>query len=104
LLIVNSNELDPKTKEKEKRKRKKETTCCHRLLHNTITIEEGNNIVAITFFVTKPLKKVTIVIVAIFCNKTIEKGDGSCCLLLFLCDTTTEKGDTNLESSPSSLQ
>jgi hypothetical protein len=28
--------------------------CCHRLVHNTTTIEEGDDIVAIMFFVTKP--------------------------------------------------
>jgi hypothetical protein len=41
-------------------KRKKEiktTAYCHCLLHNTTTIEEGNDIAVITFLVAKPPKK-----------------------------------------------
>jgi hypothetical protein len=34
--------------------KKKEIACCHHLPHNTTTIEEGDNIVAITFSASKP--------------------------------------------------
>jgi hypothetical protein len=54
MLIVNSNELI----QKDQRKRKRKLPSCHRLLHNTTTIEEGDNIATVTFFVAKPLKKV----------------------------------------------
>jgi hypothetical protein len=43
----------------EKNKKKTMATCCHRLFHKTTTIDEGDNIVAITFFVAKPSKKLT---------------------------------------------
>jgi hypothetical protein len=31
--------------------------CYHRLLHSTTTIEKGDNIVAVTFFTSKPPKR-----------------------------------------------
>jgi len=52
LLIVNSNELNQKDK-----KKKKKNACCHCLFHTTTTIEEGNDIATVTFFVAKPLKR-----------------------------------------------
>jgi hypothetical protein len=59
-------------------------TCCHCLLHNntTTTIEEGDDIAAITFLATKLLEKATVVTVNFFCNKPIEEGDGSYRLLI----------------------
>jgi hypothetical protein len=79
------------------------TACCHHLLHNTTTIEEGDDIVAITFFATKPLKKAMVVTIVIFCNKAIEEGDGSFYLFILLYNTTTIEGNGNLVSSPSLL-
>jgi hypothetical protein len=38
-------------------------TCCPHILHNTTTIEEGDEITTITFFVEKPLKKAMTIIV-----------------------------------------
>jgi hypothetical protein len=70
-------------------------TYCHHLLHNTTTIEEGDDIVAVTFFTAKPLKEVMTVGVTIFYNKAIEEGDRICCLLLLLYNTTIEEGTGN---------
>jgi hypothetical protein len=86
--------------------------------HSTTTIEEGNDIATVTFFTTKPLKKVTTIVVAFFYNKAIKKGDKSYRhLLLFKdkeegdnniychlcrCNTTTEEDDNALSSSFSS--
>jgi hypothetical protein len=70
-----------------------------------VSIEKGNDIIIIAFFVTKPPKMATIIItIAIFCNKTIEKGDESCRLLFVFYNRTKEEGNNNLLSSPSSLQ
>jgi hypothetical protein len=47
-------------------------TYCHHLLHGTtITIKEGDDIVAVTFLTTKPSKKATIVAIVVFYNKAI---------------------------------
>jgi hypothetical protein len=45
------------------------------------TLEEGNDIVLVTFFATKPPKKAQVAI--FFFSKTIEEGDGSCLLLRY---------------------
>jgi hypothetical protein len=58
LLIVNYNELDQKDQRK-KEKKKATIACCHHLFHNITTIEEGDGIATVTFFVTKPPKKAT---------------------------------------------
>jgi hypothetical protein len=76
-------------------RKKIKIACYHYLLHNTITIKEGNDIVAVIFFIVKPSKKAMVIIVVIFCNKAIEEDDGSY-HLLFLYNTTTEEGDNNL--------
>jgi len=60
---------------------------CHRLLHITTIIEEGDDIVAVTFFVAKPPKKRHRS--PISCGKAIEEGDGSYRLLLLLCFNET---------------
>ncbi len=57
---------------------------CHCFSHSTPTIEEGDDITPITFFVVKPPKKAMVVVVAFFCNKAIEKGDGTKCYLFIL--------------------
>jgi len=71
------------------------TACYHHLLHNTTTIEKGDDIVAITFFTVKPSEKVTTIAVTLFLNKAIKEGDGNCSHFLLLCNTTTEKGNGN---------
>jgi len=48
LLILNSNELDQKN---QKRKNKGNDSLRHRLFHIITTIEEGDNIVIVTFFI-----------------------------------------------------
>jgi hypothetical protein len=77
-------------------------TCCHCLLHNTITMEEGDNIATVTFFVAKPLKKATMVTIIFLGSKAIEKGDGNCCHL-FLLFKHKEKGNGSKLSSHLSL-
>jgi len=70
LLIFNFNELNQKHQRRRKEKKKEVMVAYfHHLLHGTI--EEGDNIVAITFFATKPSKMATIVAIVVFCNKTI---------------------------------
>ncbi len=67
---------------------------CYHLLHNTITIEKGDDITVVTLFIAKPLKKATIVAIAFFYNKAIKERDGSYCRLLFLfCKIITEEGN-----------
>ncbi len=95
VLIINCNELDQKD-QKKKKKRKKETAYYHYLFHDTTTIEKGDDIDAVTFFVAKPLKKATIIIIAIFCSKAIKEGDISCLLLWFY--YKEEGDDTTLPS------
>jgi hypothetical protein len=65
------------------------------------TIEESDDIATITFFVAKPLKKAMSVDVAFFCNKTIEKGDGSCYCLLLLLKYRKEGNITFFSATPS---
>jgi hypothetical protein len=59
-------------------------------------IEEGDEIAIVTIFVTKPLKNVTTIIITFFCNKAIEKGDGSPRCLLFLFKHREEGNDSKL--------
>jgi hypothetical protein len=76
--------------------------CCPCLFHNIATIEEGDNIVVITFFTAKPPKKTTTIIVAFLCNEIIEEGDRSFqCLFLLL--KHREEGDDNKLPTLSSL-
>jgi len=99
LLIVNFNELDQNDhKRKERIKRKKA------VLHSTTTIEEGDDIVVVTFFIAKPLKKATIIAVTIFCNKAIKEGDESCRTIILFYFSNREKGEGSKLSSFSSLQ
>jgi hypothetical protein len=58
--------------------------CCHCVVHNTTTIEEGDDIDVVTCFAAKPLKKAKAVNVAFSYNKTIEEGDRSCRRFLLL--------------------
>jgi hypothetical protein len=60
---------------------------CHYLFHNTTTIEIGEDIVVVTFFATKPPKKVMAIVVLCFCNKVIKEGDGSCRCVFFSSQT-----------------
>jgi len=64
--------------------------------HHTTTIEEGDNIATITFFVTKPQKAHA----TILCSKAIKKDDKSCRLFL-LCYNGTIEEDRGSLSSPS---
>ncbi len=73
MLIVNSNELNHKEQQKNK---------------NTIaTIEEGDDIAAVTFFATKPQKRRRL---PFLYNKAIEEGDGSYPFLLLQYNRTIE--------------
>ncbi len=69
-------------------------TCCHHLLHNTTTIEVGDDIIVLTFFATKPSKKAMTIPV-----KAIETSDGSY-RRVFLILKHKEKGDGNKLLSP----
>jgi len=85
LLIFNFNELDKKDQKRKKRK-------------GTTTIEEGDNIVAVTFFATKPPKKAVAITVAFICSKAIEEGDRSCRRLLLLFKHKEVGNDNKLSS------
>ncbi len=74
----------------------------HCLFHNSTTIEEGNDIVAVTLFITKPLKKAITIVVTFFCNKAIKEGDGNCNLLFIL--KHRKESDNIKLLSPLSLQ
>jgi hypothetical protein len=77
------------------------TTCYHCLFHNTTTIEEGDNIVVVTFLTTKPLKKATTITITFFCSKAIVEGDDSNCHCLLHCNNTIEENDDTLPLSSS---
>jgi hypothetical protein len=77
------------------------TTCYHCLFHNTTTIEEGDNIVVVTFLTTKPLKKATTITITFFCNKAIVEGDDSNCHCLLHCNNIIEEDDDTLPLSSS---
>jgi hypothetical protein len=67
---------------------------CHCLFHSTTTtIEKGDGIDVVSFFVTKLLKKVTAIVITFFYNKAIEEGDGNCFRFLLLLKHR-EEGDT----------
>jgi len=69
LLIFNFNEQNEKDQRK-KQKTKNKTTYCHHLLHNTTTIEKGDNIDVVTFFATTLPKKMSVVPIAIFLQQS----------------------------------
>jgi len=62
----------------------------------TITIEEGDDIVAITFFAAKLPKKAHVA--TIFCSKAIKEGDKSWRFLLLRYNETIEEDDDSLLS------
>ncbi len=78
-------------------------SCCHHLVHSTTTIEVGDDIVAVTFFATKPQNKVTAIFVVFFCIKAIKKTDRIYCRV-FLILKHREEGNGNKLMSPLLLQ
>jgi hypothetical protein len=102
LLTLNFNELNQKDPKNKKNKKKNATVAySHHVLHSTTTIEEGDDITAITFFATKPSKKAMVVAIFFFCNKAIEEGDKSYHRLLLF--KHKKEGDGSKLPLPSSL-
>jgi hypothetical protein len=86
LPIVNSNELNHKDG-------KKKIACSHHLLLNPTTIEEGDDIAAVTFSQQNHQKRRKL---PFFGSKAIEEGDGSCRLFPLHYNRTIEENDNSL--------